>query len=817
MASLVIKVKYEDTLRRFNVPIKGDRRLDLSMESLRLKIRSLFNLPSNTEFRLTYEDEDDDVVTLVDDDDLHDVVTQGLDPVRITVHLNSDQSGRSSSASFSGNSAPSTPLTQNVQPNISSNAAEVLKAVQEPLNHVPLNLKSFTLNSQQNTDYAKIAKSVHESLAHGLSKLAVGISSKPASTSPIVVDRFDGRSKLEESFVNATLFNSAATSVSYQNNVGSDSKSNLDGKKHEGSRNDSFDKRILDAGVGVSVKSPLCPSVFPNKCKNPSSESSLNKMSGSGGMKKSKDVSSDRREDLTWTEFLRASGLVAERDFVRDAASKNSRIDYETIRHGECPFSGIPLTCDQSPKPMHSSNRSFNKANSLGNIVHKGIGCDGCWAVPITGPRFKSKVKNNYDLCSFCFSRMGNDRDYTRIDSPLAHNHPLSDKISPIFHEGIICDGCDAVPIIGPRENNYDLCSKCFLRMGNDLDYTRIDFSTRSCPIRLPNLKDLRQSKMRALVLEHRWRPDFLFVMDVTVKDGTVMAPSTTFIKIWLMRNISSLPWNCGLQLLWIGGDRLRSSDSINIQVPSNGVNVDSELDIAVDFVAPELPGKYISYWRMADLSGRKVGQRVWVQIQVDPSLDLTRESSRTLNLNLPPGSNETAFPEVVDVKAEAGESSAQSILDQNDEIQMLGPNFPINGDLLDAGNSAYPIADRPVSPVGPSASTCPKVDACSITTNVQDKSITLEKNNLDQVCLKTQTEEELLKELALIGFKQIDSEKEAFPVNELDLDVSEWDSILEELKEMGFEDKDTNKKLLAKNNGSISRVVKDLISEENA
>lgn len=54
-----------------------------------------------------------------------------------------------------------------------------------------------------------------------------------------------------------------------------------------------------------------------------------------------------------------------------------------------------------------------------------------------------------------------------------------------------------------------------------------------------------------------------------------------------------------------------------SFQVPADGVPVEGELDIAVDFTAPELPGRYISYWRMSSPSGVKFGQRVWVLIQV--------------------------------------------------------------------------------------------------------------------------------------------------------------------------------------------------------
>lgn len=52
-------------------------------------------------------------------------------------------------------------------------------------------------------------------------------------------------------------------------------------------------------------------------------------------------------------------------------------------------------------------------------------------------------------------------------------------------------------------------------------------------------------------------------------------------------------------------------------------MSADYELDVAVDFTAPESPGRYISYWRMASPSGQKFGQRVWVLIQVFSSLQI--------------------------------------------------------------------------------------------------------------------------------------------------------------------------------------------------
>lgn len=41
------------------------------------------------------------------------------------------------------------------------------------------------------------------------------------------------------------------------------------------------------------------------------------------------------------------------------------------------------------------------------------------------------------------------------------------------------------------------------------------------------------------------------------------------------------------------------------------------EVDIAVDFVSPAMPGRYVSYWRLATPSGHKFGQQVWLLIEV--------------------------------------------------------------------------------------------------------------------------------------------------------------------------------------------------------
>lgn len=60
---------------------------------------------------------------------------------------------------------------------------------------------------------------------------------------------------------------------------------------------------------------------------------------------------------------------------------------------------------------------------------------------------------------------------------------------------------------------------------------------------------------------------DSRFVLDVNVIDGTVVAPSAAFTKIWKMRNNGSLVWPRGTQIFWIGGDRFSNSFAVDLQV----------------------------------------------------------------------------------------------------------------------------------------------------------------------------------------------------------------------------------------------------------
>jgi len=101
------------------------------------------------------------------------------------------------------------------------------------------------------------------------------------------------------------------------------------------------------------------------------------------------------------------------------------------------------------------------------------------------------------------------------------------------------------------------------------------------------------------------------FIKDVTIADGTVFAPQTAFVKTWRIRNDGQSKWPDQTILCNVGGDPLGAS-----AVPVAPVLPGQEVEISVPMVAPSLPGRYNSFWRLRGPDG-KFGHRLWADIIV--------------------------------------------------------------------------------------------------------------------------------------------------------------------------------------------------------
>lgn len=831
-SSIVIKVKYEETLRRFNACVINEK-LDLNIAGLRDKIIQLFNFALDAEIALTYVDEDGDVVTLVDDEDLQDVMRQDLNPLRISVSLNGAERSSRPSARSSGNSTPlRSPRPQPPFLNLNSRVTDVLKYIPEPLRESVMKVCSdMTASASSSTPIlAELVDALsemglsynpnqasgpqpdkdagsHSGISNGNTMSADGGSGEPSlkKNGPLTALHDEEPTlKTAEPKPNVKLIAKAKTLEGDRTKALSSSSK---GSKAQTSLVNSEEK---DKKFGDPSASPIPPEK-PSDEQQPSKGHPVAKPVVFGGSASSGKVkqcnwdspnadSSGSSIKMPYDGFTPIRLVPLDTVNVNDSCNAGSsgssmKMPYDGFRSAlhrlvplnpvnECPFSGVPTVNN----PIPPQNFSFEVPHDgTGTIFHKGVRCDGCGVHPITGPRFISKVKENYDLCSICFVEMGNDADYIRMDRPLTYPHPWSFK-------GL-----------------YDLHGRL-----------------RPRPPTVPHVSRGYGLKPGRPKLDSR------FIQDVNILDGTIMAPLTRFTKIWRMKNNGNLVWPQGTQLVWIGGDKLSDRFSVELEISTAGLAVDQELDVAVDFTAPEHPGRYISYWRLASSSRQKFGQRVWVLIQVDallnlPKKGLVHEAFQGLNLNLPPAGSDASEPDIINVNSEPQnvlpEPKSSSTMELVDSVAEVNQNkeqeakFPINDSLLvgfgDKSSSpgspiSYPIIDLTAEALVDSSMRPPSA-AVAMQAPPQD------------VGGNNKVEMSLLQELEEMGFKQLDLNKEILRKNEYDLEqsvddlcgVAEWDPILEELKEMGFCNKEMNKKLLKKNNGSIKRVVMDLIAGE--
>ena len=110
------------------------------------------------------------------------------------------------------------------------------------------------------------------------------------------------------------------------------------------------------------------------------------------------------------------------------------------------------------------------------------------------------------------------------------------------------------------------------------------------------------------------------FVSDLTIPDGSSIAPSAAFTKTWRLLNNGTCTWNTSYSLVWSGGDAMGPGTAVKIPV---SVPPGQMLDLSVNLVAPATAGHYKSLWKLSNLSGIQFGigasgnDQFWVDINV--------------------------------------------------------------------------------------------------------------------------------------------------------------------------------------------------------
>jgi hypothetical protein len=93
------------------------------------------------------------------------------------------------------------------------------------------------------------------------------------------------------------------------------------------------------------------------------------------------------------------------------------------------------------------------------------------------------------------------------------------------------------------------------------------------------------------------------FVADVTVPDGSVVAPGRQFVKTWEIRNVGTVAWSGRYLERQPGPDGAPCRTPDRVPVPATAPGASVRVSVEVD--PPSTPASCKVYWKMVDGQGR--------------------------------------------------------------------------------------------------------------------------------------------------------------------------------------------------------------------
>jgi len=113
--------------------------------------------------------------------------------------------------------------------------------------------------------------------------------------------------------------------------------------------------------------------------------------------------------------------------------------------------------------------------------------------------------------------------------------------------------------------------------------------------------------------VDHSLCNNSAYIDDITIPDGTVLAPGETFIKTWTLENTGSCTWRNGYTLKFYEGDSMSGKDTEIGKTIVSG----RKANFSIELIAPEEEGTYTGYWILTDNYDYPFGMPFYVQIIV--------------------------------------------------------------------------------------------------------------------------------------------------------------------------------------------------------
>lgn len=149
----------------------------------------------------------------------------------------------------------------------------------------------------------------------------------------------------------------------------------------------------------------------------------------------------------------------------------------------------------------------------------------------------------------------------------------------------------------------------------------------------------------------------------MTFEDGTSVAPGTVFNKIWRVKNSGNKAWPVGTALVCVSGQgRIGAKDKIvACELPSTAAGEIIEV-IAKDIVAPDVPGKFMAYYRFVTPVGNRFGDRLWIDLDIEEHESEISKSTSGSDTSLRSSSVITPKLSVVNARADPNDEGEHAV-----------------------------------------------------------------------------------------------------------------------------------------------------------
>ncbi|HTX93069.1 MAG TPA: NBR1-Ig-like domain-containing protein [Anaerolineales bacterium] len=105
------------------------------------------------------------------------------------------------------------------------------------------------------------------------------------------------------------------------------------------------------------------------------------------------------------------------------------------------------------------------------------------------------------------------------------------------------------------------------------------------------------------------------FLYDITIPDGTAVAPGSRLDKQWLVQNSGSCNWDDSYRLRLVSGNAMGAPTEQALFPARAG----TQATIRIVFTAPQDAGEYTSEWQAYAPDGTPFGTSFFIKITVSP------------------------------------------------------------------------------------------------------------------------------------------------------------------------------------------------------